>query len=179
MTASGEVLCHESLIPIPLTAQDIKEFWWTRRDGKVAREEAKNRIRYIAKFRPEYKQAAQQLQSKFGNLDIPLNGRAGKTAKTTDEEAVAILAKCNARGLEKPLLPFLKIPCHTYRNSLLRLLETQARLVRECSCDPNERAKVLARQYREDAQAAVAWARLLADGDALVASGKTLYNNTQ
>ena len=58
---------------------------------------------------------------------------------------------------------------------LLPMLQTQTRLAQECS-DPDERAEELARQYHQDTQAAVAWARLLADGDSMVAASHKCVN---
>jgi hypothetical protein len=171
--ANGEVLRHVSLHPLPLTPKDIKDFWWSRQELKALREEAKTVIGYSVKFCPDYREAAQQLLFKFGGLDPALKGTAVKGTRT-DEEAVAILVRCQARGLEKPLLARMDIPCPTNRTSVFRLLETQTRLV-ECCCDANERVELLARQYHGDTQAAVAWARLLADGDAMVAGNKFMF----
>jgi hypothetical protein len=173
--ANGEVLRHVSLHPLPLTLRDIKHFWWSRKELKATREEAKSVIGYTVKFCPEYREAAQQLLFKFGGLDPSMKGTAVAKGTRTDEEAVAILVRCKARGLEKPLLARMNIPCPIYRTSVFRLLKAQTRLDQECCCDANERVEVLARQYHDDTQAAVAWARLLADGDTMVARNKFMF----
>ena len=91
--------------------------------------------------------------------------------KRTDYEAVQIIAKCEARGLEKAMQNNKNLPRPAYRASVCRLLETQKRLVIE-GCDANTRAEVLAHQYQEDTKSARVWARLLADADEMVAKEK-------
>ena len=118
---------------------------------------------YVAKFSPVYKEAAQQLLSKFTGMTPALKGTAS-IGKRTDEEAVEILGRCEARGFEKPLLPLMNI--RRPRTSVSRLLDLQNRLVQDC-CEEKERVEVLARQYHEDTQSDLVWARLLADGDAM------------
>jgi hypothetical protein len=87
----------------------------------------------------------------------------------TQQEAVTILMTRDARGFEKALLLQMDIPYPAYNYSVRQLIETQTKLNQEIlCCEPSERAEFLARQYRQCTQVAVAWARLLAEGDALI-----------
>lgn len=167
--ASGALLCHVSLRSFPLTAQDIKDFWWSRDELKASRADDRALIRHVAKFNPAYKEAAHQLLSKFAGM-IPLSQETSRRhgQKRTDEEAVALLGLCDARGLEKPLLPLMRIP-RSGKAGVSRLLERQTQLARDGCGSASERAERLARQYHQDSRQAAVWARLLADGDEMAA----------
>lgn len=162
--ACGHILCHVSRRPFPLTRQDKKNSWWSRKELKATCEEAKTFIKYVVKFSPAYKEAVQQVLSALNETIPSLKEPQGKGEKT-DEEAFKILSGCEARGLEKPLFKLMGISCP--RTCVSRLLKLQIRLIQD-GCKESERVSVLARQYQNDTKGAKVWARWLAVADAIV-----------
>jgi hypothetical protein len=168
---NGAVFCYYSLKPIPLTEADVKNFWWHPTELEEIRNKARKARSYIIRNFPEYTEATHALLCQLGGIHqrTTLPGRSAESAAMTQQEAVTILMSRDARGFEKALLLQMDIPYPACNYCVRQLVETQTKLNQEGQCcEPSERAEILARQYREDTQVAVAWARLLAEGDALV-----------
>jgi hypothetical protein len=168
MNKNGSVLCTEYKEPVKMEFDDDEEYekddlWWTKSERKSTRTEAKLIIQLIRIQRPEYREASLQLLSKFGGMNLPLD------FQLSDHDAVIVSATSGARGLEKWVYPFLGIPNPDYYTSVKRLVATQQRLIQEGCFDANLREATLAKEYAGDSFPASAIARLLADGDFLVA----------
>jgi hypothetical protein len=170
MNENGNVLCTEFVSSEISTSNandavvcNKKELWWNKKDRMAARKNSRTLVKFIQLQRPEYRQATLHLLSKFGGMGLPMDDQL------SDYEAVIISATCGARGLEKRVYSALGIPKPEYWTSVERLLAEQTRLIQEGCFDINKRADMLASQYRKDSNAACAMARLLADGDFLVA----------
>lgn len=181
-SSDSEVICHyygseSSLGRFTLQDPDVKNAWWSKKELGVIRDQARASVFHVSRFNEVYRDAALQLKSKFGGRteESSRNGRPVSSGTRTDEEAVKILGRCEARGLEGYLLPIMNISGFQPHNICVsELLDLQTRLkarVVENGSDHRAHKKMiqkeLARQYRQSSQAAVAWARLLADGDAM------------
>jgi hypothetical protein len=168
LNKNGSVLCTEYKEPVnweyvEVEEVDKDELWWTKKERKSTRTEAKLIMQLIHIQRPEYRDASLQLLSKFGGMDLPLD------FQLSDHDAVIVSATSGARGLEKWVYPFLGIPNPDYYTSVKRLVATQQRLIQEGCFDVTLREATLAKEYAVDSFPASAMARLLADGDCLVA----------
>lgn len=167
--AGGNVLCHVSHRPFSLTKRDKKKSWWTRKDLNATREKAMTVIKFVVKFGEAYKEAAQQILSNLDGTNLSFKNAPSKKERT-DEEALEILSTCKARGLERPLLRLMGVSCP--HACVSRLLKLQCRLLQD-GCRQSELVEVLAREYQKDSQAATAWARWLAEGDAIFTGNGT------
>jgi hypothetical protein len=171
----------QSLRPIQLTDEDVAKLWWSKAERNAMRDREKVAAYRFLSSRPNFEFVAEHLLLKCSNdNDVELGLTRQEYAPTGSnysyDEALRMLVNHNERGLEGILIKALRIEsCHFYNNShksmVARVLETQEMLKSLAFCSGEEKTSIIALNLSLISSVSAKFARMLAEGDAHVASG--------
>jgi hypothetical protein len=171
----------KSLRPMQLTDEDVAKLWWSKAERNAMRDREKVAAYRFLSSRPNFELVAEHLLLKCStDNDFELGLTSQEYTPSGNnysyDEALRMLVNHNERGLEGILIKALKIEsCHFYNNShksmVARVLETQEMLKSLVFCSGEERTSIIALNLSLISSVSAKFARMLAEGDAHVASG--------
>jgi hypothetical protein len=171
----------QSLRPMQLTDDDVAKLWWSKDERNAMRDREKVAAYRFLSSRPNFELVAEHLLLKCSNdndVELGLTSQEHTPAGNnySYDEALRMLVNHNERGLEGILIKALKIEsCHFYNNShksmVARVLETQDMLKSLVFCSGEEKTSIIALNLSLISAVSARFARMLAEGDAHVASG--------
>ena len=153
-----------------LSQKDVTNLWWSRRDRRELKNSVPHHCVQIIHSFPQYRRAALQLcslASRKDHMDLIANNAATR-------QALPLLTHGDVRGLERPLFYRLALPRRITKTHVQAVLRTQS-LLRDMDGDfysADEKAQLIADQYRENAQFAIRFAKILAIADAMEAKSE-------
>ena len=169
----GDILEDVTLKSYPtyqLSQKDIINLWWSKRDRREAKNSVPRLCVQIIHAFPQYRRAAAHLCTLASRKDY----KDLITNNAPTREALPLLTHGDVRGLERPLFYRLALPRKISKTHVHAVLRTQS-LLRDMEGDvysADEKAQLIADQYRENAGFAVRFAEVLAVADAMEAQSE-------
>jgi len=150
-----------------LTAEDLTTLWWTKLERHQLKASIPVQCRQIMQEFPQYRRAALKLCALSSRPDYA--SILETSAPTRD--SLALLTRHAVRGLERPLFYRMALPRKSSKSYVSLVLRTQ-QLLRDLEDDvdlysSDEKAQLIADQYRQNAQSAIRFAEILGAVDEL------------
>lgn len=159
-----EEISLKSFSKYQLTQQDMTLLWWSKEQRRQLKTSIPNQCKEICKQLPLYRRALHKLCTLASRKEY-----ADLLDSDSALESLESLADARVRGLERPMLYKYALPRRSSKSYTQLLLKTQ-QMLRDMFDDEytaEEKAQVLADQYRINARPSVRFAEILAIADAL------------
>jgi len=174
---AGDIVEDISLKSFPkyqLTPADIDKLWWTKFERRDLKNSVPELCRDLMRYLPQYRRAAMKLCALASRRDY-FNLLDSNVESTVS--ALELLTADGARGLERPLFYRMALPRKSSKSHVYAVLRTQ-QLIRDLEGEDvynqDEKADLIADQYRENSQFAVRFAQILGVADEMEARRKDL-----
>ena len=163
--ANGEIDEDVSIRSFPkhkLTPDDIKVCWYNRKERKQLKADIPWECRDCVQNHPEYCRAAMKVCAIASRTEFA-------SLLHDNRDALLVVVNGQARGLERYLFHRMNLPRKSCKTNVYAVLRTQ-KLIRELTTgtySDDAVASLIAEQYHVNAQYAIRWSRVLAEGDAM------------
>lgn len=185
MGEDGHIETEVSRCSVEISEEEAQNVWWSKNERREIKRQTNVLAASFLTFKNDYRLAIEQLLLKCseesGHKIHRPEPQEPRAEPFTYMEALRISVDHEVRGLEQPMVNALNLKsCRFYyrcgQTSVATVLKAQATIKELGGVSVEHEAALIAMNLRQTSGFAAHFARMLAEGDALVATGA--YDNT-